>query len=243
MASTYSPLLRVQLIGTGEQSGIWGDTTNTNLGTILEQAIAGSATFSVTGGSVTLTALDGIADQSRCAILNITGSPGASRNVIAPASSKVYVVINGSDGNVVLKTSTSTGLTIEPGAKIVAAYNGTDFVSVAQPVGGTILGVDATFTGDVTADAFLATSDERLKTDVVTLTNALDIVNSLRGVAYAKNGKAEIGVIAQEVAKILPQVVGTNDEGYHTVAYGNLVAVLIEAVKELSARVKALEGA
>ena len=87
MASTYSPLLKIQLIGTGEQSGTWGATTNTNLGTLIEQAIAGVVEFSVTAGNVTLTSLDGTSDQARCMALRATGSAGVSRNIVAPTSS------------------------------------------------------------------------------------------------------------------------------------------------------------
>ena len=133
MSSTYSSLLRIELIGTGDQPGTWGDTTNTNLGTLIEQAIAGTATFSVTVGDVTLSALNGSSDQSRCMALLVTGSAGTSRNIVAPASSKLYVVSNTADAAVVLKTSSSTGLTIPSGVTQFAYYNGTDFIAVSQP--------------------------------------------------------------------------------------------------------------
>lgn len=142
MASTYSPLLRVELPGTGDQSGTWGITTNTNLGTILEDAIAGTATLDVTSGNVTLTEVDGAADQSRCMILKVTGTPGTSRNIVAPALSKVYMIINGSDDSVVLKTSASTGVTVGTGANIVAAYNGSDFVAIAEALPDNVVTLD-----------------------------------------------------------------------------------------------------
>ena len=132
MSSTYSPLLRIELIGTGDQPGTWGDTTNTNLGSLIEQAIAGTATVSVTLGNVTLTELNGSADQSRCMALLITGSAGVSRNVVAPASSKIYIVSNTADAAIVLKTSSSTGLTIPAGITQFAYYNGTDFIAASQ---------------------------------------------------------------------------------------------------------------
>lgn len=132
MASTYSPLLRIELIGTGDQPGTWGDTTNVNLGDLIEDAIAGTATVNVTLGNVTLTELNGSVDQSRCAALLITGSPGVTRNVIAPASSKLYVVSNTADASIVLKTSGSTGLTIPSGVTQFAYYNGTDFIPASQ---------------------------------------------------------------------------------------------------------------
>ena len=69
----------------------------------------------------------------------------------------------------------------------------------------------------------------------------LDKVNALRGVSYTKDGENSIGVIAQEVQKVIPEVVQDNEE-YLSVAYGNLVGVLIEAVKELSAEVEALKA-
>lgn len=135
MASTYSPLLRIELLATGSQAGIWGNTTNTNLGTLIEQAIAGTAEIDVTAGNVTLTESNGISDQSRCAAILVSGTPGTSRNVVAPASSKLYVVANGSDSNVVVKTSSSTGWTIPAGVTQFLYYNtdDADFIPVSQP--------------------------------------------------------------------------------------------------------------
>jgi hypothetical protein len=136
MASTFSPILRIELIGTGDQSGTWGNTTNVNLGTLIEQAIAGTATIDVTSANVTLTDFNGATDEARCMALRITGTPGTSRNVIAPTVSKIYVVANGSDAAVVLKTSVSTGLTIPVGQVYLAYYDTTtaDFRMVGQAI-------------------------------------------------------------------------------------------------------------
>ena len=97
----------------------------------------------------------------------------------------------------------------------------------------------ATFNNNVTAF-----SDERLKDNIETLEDGLDKVEQLRGVTYTRDDREEIGVIAQEVEKILPEIVLTaNDEmGTKSVDYSRITAVLIEAVKELSARVKELEN-
>ena len=97
----------------------------------------------------------------------------------------------------------------------------------------------ATFNDNVTAF-----SDERLKDNIETLTDGLDKVEQLRGVTYTRDEKESIGVIAQEVEKILPEIVLTADDemGTKSVDYSRLTAVLIEAVKELSARVKELEN-
>lgn len=128
MASTYSEYLRLELIGTGDQTGTWGNTTNTNLGTLLDQAVAGTATIDVTLGDVTLTALNGASDQSRQAILKITGTPVSARNVIAPEQSKWYLVSNDCGQTITLKGASTTGYEIATGETLLMFWNGTDFV-------------------------------------------------------------------------------------------------------------------
>lgn len=128
MASTYSEYLRLELIGTGDQTGTWGSTTNTNLGTLLDQAVAGTATIDVTLGDVTLTALNGASDQSRQAILKITGTPIAARNVIAPEQSKWYLISNDCGQTITLKGASTTGYEIATGETLLMFWNGTDFV-------------------------------------------------------------------------------------------------------------------
>jgi hypothetical protein len=95
-------------------------------------------------------------------------------------------------------------------------------------------------TGDV-----IAYSDARVKDNVKTITDALTKVTSLRGVSYTRNDSEDksekVGVIAQEVLEILPQVVQQDTEGNYSVAYGNIVGVLIEAIKELKAEIDILK--
>ena len=129
---TYSPLLRVELINTGDASGTWGNITNSNMGTILEKAIAGTSSVDVTAGNVTLTTNDGADDTARSLILNVSGTPGVSRNIVAPSSSKTYVVLNGSDASVVIKGSATTGVTVATGDNVIVAWDGSDFVEVAK---------------------------------------------------------------------------------------------------------------
>ena len=99
-------------------------------------------------------------------------------------------------------------------------------------------------TADITAVNFNTTSDASLKTNISTFANPLDTINSLRGVAFdwINNGKSEIGVIAQEVEKVLPELVSTNKEGIKSVKYGNLIAVLIEAVKDQQSQINELKS-
>lgn len=137
MASTYSPNLRLELIGTGEQQGTWGSTTNTNLGTLLEEAIGGYVSVSVTDGAdTTLTTSNGSADQSRNMVINLTGALTATRNVICPAIEKLYVVKNATTGGfaVTFKVSGQTGVSIPNGSTYFLYVDGTD----ARLINGTI---------------------------------------------------------------------------------------------------------
>ena len=94
------------------------------------------------------------------------------------------------------------------------------------------------------ADSFNATSDIRKKHNVKTIENALDKVESLRGVSFTMNdsNKNMIGVVAQEILEVIPEVVDEGADGTLTVAYGNIVGVLIEAIKELNAKVEDLQN-
>ena len=91
---------------------------------------------------------------------------------------------------------------------------------------------------------FNALSDANLKRNVCTLENALDLVGALRGVRFnwAHNNKPSVGLIAQEVQQIIPSLVHQTEANLLSVSYQNIVAVLIEAVKELTAKVTALEN-
>ena len=97
-------------------------------------------------------------------------------------------------------------------------------------------------TNRLTAGNFCLSSDERLKSNIEPLTGCLDKVKAMRGVSYHKDGLDQVGLIAQEVQKVVPEVIGEDGKGYLSVAYPNLVGVLIEAVKELSAQVEELKN-
>jgi hypothetical protein len=133
--------------------------------------------------------------------------------------------------------------------------------------GGTItttgtLAVDATTTAtaskvaardssaNIYANDFFATSDARLKKDIVEIQNALATIEKISGVQFKWNElasdpnkeKVQVGVIAQEVEAVAPEIVSTNEDGFKSVSYDKLVPLLIQAVKELSEKVKQLEG-
>ncbi len=131
MASTYSPALRLELMATGDQSGTWGDTTNTNLGTLLEQAITGY--LSVAQGDVanlTLTEVNGGTDQARNAVVNVTGALTAARNVVVQTAAKLYLARNSTSGGFTLtfKTAAGTGVDVAAGTARWIYSDGTNVV-------------------------------------------------------------------------------------------------------------------
>jgi len=134
MTINYTSLLGLAQPVTGTESGTWGTVVNDEITALVEQAVAGGVSINVTAGNVTLTDTDGASNQARNAILLVTGTPGTSRNIVAPSSSKVYVVVNGSDGAVVLKGSATTGVTIPAGTKTIAFWDGSDFVALSSSV-------------------------------------------------------------------------------------------------------------
>jgi len=160
MASTYSTNLRLELIGTGDQQGTWGNTTNNNLGTLLEEAIGGYVTVDATAGNVTLTTVNGASDQSRNMVVNVTGTPGASRDVICPAIRKVYIVKNSTDSSIVFKTaSQSPGITVPVGSTVFTYVNGTDVVNVTGSIASQNSNSVSITGGSITGITDLAVAD------------------------------------------------------------------------------------
>jgi len=126
--------------------------------------------------------------------------------------------------------NTSGNLIIQSGTTTAATFSGANVTFAGTLASGAI-----TSSGDVTAF-----SDMRIKHDIETIEGALDKVSDMRGVYFKRNdGEAGTGVIAQEVENILPEVV--KDGEYKSVAYGNMVGILIEAIKELKAEVEKLK--
>jgi len=132
MSSTYSTNLAIELIGTGDQAGNWGSTTNTNLGTLLEQAISGYVTQAVaTGTDTTLAMTNGASATARNMFLELTGTGGTSTNLIVPSNKKLYFIYNNTTGAVTVKVTGQTGVSVPATAKVVLVSNGTDVI-VAQ---------------------------------------------------------------------------------------------------------------
>lgn len=178
MASTYSTRLRLELMASGDQSGTWGTTTNTNLGTLVEAAIAGRAAVSMTDADYTLTTANGTTDEARNMILNISGALTATRNVICPAVSKLYVVKNATTGgqSIILKTASGSGVTIGNGLTSLVFCDGTNVVEGVNRVGD----LDVTGTLVVTNDALFGAT--------TTTGSASNIKQTVGGIFSTVNG-------------------------------------------------------
>jgi hypothetical protein len=140
MSSTYSPDLRIELIANGEQSGVWGTTTNNNLGTLIEDAIAKTALPTLTSTTPWFTAANGVSDTARCAAVDVAvdGSITTAFTAYIPPVPKLYVVKNSTAYTMTLRnatglnSSTSAGGTtvvIPTGKTVIVRSDGTNCVS------------------------------------------------------------------------------------------------------------------
>jgi hypothetical protein len=187
MASTYSSL-KIELIGTGEQTSTWGSTTNVNLGTAIEEAITGSADVTFASGPVTLTLTDTNGTQTaRNLRLRLTGTSGGAQNLIVPNIEKFYIVQNECADTITVKNSTGTGIAVPAATSVLLFNTGTNVISANTyaPVfladtliGDTLDAVDSTFTNAPTISSLTASqvvfSDGTKK--LVSKTNAQAVV-------------------------------------------------------------------
>ena len=152
MASTYSNL-KIELIGTGDQSGTWGVTTNTNLGTAIEEAITGTADVTFSSADVTLTLTNTNTSQTaRNLRLNLTGTVGAAQNLIVPAIEKQYIVNNTLGYDITVKNSTGTGVAVPAGKSMIVFNTGSNVVETVTALAtGTVIPVANGGTGASTA--------------------------------------------------------------------------------------------
>jgi hypothetical protein len=171
MASTYSTNLAIELIGTGDQAGAWGNTTNTNLGTLIEQAISGYVTQAVvTGTDTVITIPNGATGVARNMYIELTGTGGTNTNLIVPTNKKLYFIYNNtSSGQVTVKVAGQTGVSVPNGEKMVLVSDGTDIVNALTYIAD--LG-----TNSLTVNNILATS-----ASITTLTGGSSNITTLSG--------------------------------------------------------------
>lgn len=167
--TTFSTSLKLELPGDGQQSGTWGQTTNKNLGALLEQAICGTQYITMVDTNYTLTDLNGVEDEARNAIIIAQGTNSAIRDIIAPLTKKLYVIGNNTTGGFAIRIRAASGLSITvpnglimpvycDGVNFYSAINGTpdDFIvtgdlSSSTLTTGAISATTGTFSGAITS--------------------------------------------------------------------------------------------
>ena len=268
MTSSYSVgKLHLEKPANGDYPGTWNTPVNTDYDGI-DAGVSGTTTLSTTGGTVNLTqgqmqvarilitgalvsnltvnflnAVPGqfiIDNRTTGSYTTTIGVASGSGTVIVPQSGRAFVF---SDG---------TGVTFADDGQFVQVSGGTMTGALNLPSNGLnvgsgqlqVTGGNVTASGNITATGNItAYSDSRLKDDIHTITHALEMVKQMRGVRYvsASNGLHSVGVIAQEMQNVLPEVVFADDKGILHVAYMNIIGVLINAIKELNAKVEKLD--
>lgn len=207
MPSTYSNL-KIQLMATGENATTWGDVTNTNLGTAIEEAIVGSADVTFASANVTLTLTDTNTSQTaRNMRLRCTGTTGGStRNLVVPTIEKPYIVKNDCADSIVVKTLAGSGITVPAGATVWVYTDGTNVVDVTNYLTsltlGTSLALTSGGTGSTTASgartnlglgALATASSVNLATQV---TGTLAVTNGGTGATDAATARSNLGAAA-----------------------------------------------
>ena len=228
------------------ENGATADQTATEI----RAMFSGGDNVSITNGVITAT--DTNTQNDAAAIRTLIGS-GNNGHVPTIGSAGEFLKHDGTFGTPSYTTNTDTQLSTADVRGKFSAGTGIGIssgeISIGQAVGTSD---DVTFgtvsaTGDITA---YASSDERLKDNIQNIENPIEKVQSLKGVTWDWNDNASdvqhslpnVGVIAQDVEKVLPQLVRDNDGGYKAVDYGKLVGLLIEAVKDQQSQIDELKS-
>jgi hypothetical protein len=241
--ATYSQSLKLTLLANGEGAGTWGQTTNTNLGTLLEQAITGVQSIVMSDADYTLSNTNGAADEARNPVLVVTGTNNAVRDIIAPLVNKQYLIINSTTGGQSIRIRGASGftVTIPNGTKVPVYCDGTNFFS-AEPsfttgnftVGGNLAVTGtSTFTGAVTANSVSlgnVTATGNVAANNITITNFANAANVVVSGNSQFNGtgalKIPVGTSGQRPTPATGQVrfntTDTQFEGYNGAAWSSI---------------------
>ena len=189
MASTYSSL-KIELIGTGDQAGTWGNTTNTNLGTALEEAITGSANVTFASSNAAIALTDTNATQTaRNLRLNLVGTISSVQTLFIPAIEKQYLVTNGLSNSVIISNGsnaspTGTTVTIPTGKSVVIFNDATNIAETTNYIANLQVG--------------------NLTLSNITLTTPLDVPEGGTGLANLTYGSVLVGNNTGNVTLVAP---------------------------------------
>ena len=168
MVTAYSPILKLALPVQGELTGTWGDVVNDNITSMVEQAIAGRAVINTwTANAHTLTTVNGLTSESRCAMLELTDTGAAltgAGTVVCPTASKIYVVKNASGQNITVKTSSGTGVLVPNGRTTFLFCDGTNVLSAMTHTTSLELGTTTVVTAVLDEDNMASNSATSLAT-------------------------------------------------------------------------------
>jgi len=198
MASTYSPSLKLTLMGDGDQAGLWGQTTNTNLGTLVEQAITGVQSITMIDANYTLTNFNGITNEARNAVLVVTGTNAAVRDLIPPVVEKLYTIVNNTTGGFAIRVigGSGTGVNIPNGATCLVYCDGTNFINGLSGTAGNF-----SVAGNITATGSASVAGNITVTGNASVTGNVVVTGAITG-----NG---IGISAINASNITSGTVAT----------------------------------
>jgi hypothetical protein len=211
MSSQYSTSLKLELIGNGDQSGTWGTTTNNNLGTLLEQAITGVQSITMSNADYTLSNYNGTSDEARNAVLSVTGTNSAIRKIVAPQSqNKLYTIYNGTTGGyaITIGAPTGTAVTIPSGVTATVYTDGSNFYSAQTgsagnfTVNGTLTATGLTDTGNMSVGGTLSVTGTTTFTGIPSGPTASPGTNTtqLATTAFVNAATGTLGTMATQNA-------------------------------------------
>lgn len=229
MATAYTSLLGLALPVTGELSGTWGDVVNNYLTGYVDASVAGSQTISGNQTGVTLSTTNGsaltqaggagVTGSAQYQIINCTGNPSGTLTITAPASSKSYIVINGTSTNqsVILRgVGPTTGVTIAAGDKALIAWNGSDFVRVGASAGGSNTQIQYNNGGNLAGSANLTFDGSNVQIGSAGALRFAD-TDSSNYVAFKS-----AGTVPSNITWTLPSADGTSGQFLSTNGSGTL---------------------
>jgi len=258
MASTYSSSLKLELMETGSNANTWGNNTNTNLQTVdaftagfLSKSIAGSANVTLTTNNADPTA------ESSNKVIDLNGTLTGNVHVFIPAVENNYVIYNNTSGSfsvtVAATGHAANGVAITQGAYSYLYCDGASNYNVKNifsdlaledvtfsgdvtVTGNVNVSTNVTVTGTMTAGTVVETSSIAYKENIRSLDSTTEAILSMDPVIYdRKDGsqKNEVGLIAEEVYKIAPELVHLKDGNPEGIKYTKLAVYLLHAIKDL----------
>lgn len=236
MPSTYSPDLKIQLIATGEQSGVWGNSTNVNWN-LIEQAVAGVTQITMTNANYTLTSLNGVPDEARSMVIVANGTNSAIRQIIVPLVPKIYFVVNNTAGGFAVSIGASGGavVNIPTGCATQVFCDGISFYpGITGAAGNFAIAGNLTVNGSTSLQALTVTS---ITAQNGTFTNSFTAKDAiLTGVPTAPTaaaGTKTTQIATTEFVTAVTETLGTmalQDANAVDITGGELNGVLIDGL-------------